>query len=517
MADAFSLPGPYQQQQNEIARRQKMAEMLQAQAFAPDTAAPSYNGIPVPVSAFSGLSKALAGIGGGYLQNKAIEEQKALGEKAQTETKEFLTGLQGTPRAAKAGTPEYSPEMAYQDFANWEADPANVGQPYTAKAIQPAIPETPAGVTPLTPAQRTAMLLGGMTSGNPYIQNIAGPLYAQSIKETKLAPGEAVFDSAGKRLYGVAPKGDFSKNLQNITRSPLSSTGWVATVVDGATGDLKIVETPAPTNQYTAPTKEGEFNRAQTRAISDRAFYNLSADQQAQIEQRAKQLGISGAELYFNTGIQAPGVPAIGGAAGAPTGAPPQAAPVAAPTGQPASAPPVAAPGGVPAVPAMTPKQLTGVNTEIAKNNAMQVLKMGGLPEASASARAILTGTKIDPNGKLLNGEPLPTHSGFGAFLDYVNGMAFGGSTTAADKAAALKAISANLVMKMPRFEGPQSDKDTAQYREAAGNVGDASLPLSQRLAALDQVDALYKRYTDQMPSQANKVLRYNPKTGKIE
>ena len=96
MADAFSLPGPYQQQQNEIARRQKMAEMLQAQAFAPDTAAPSYNGIPVPVSAFSGLSKALAGIGGGYLQNKAIEEQKKLGEDAQTETKQFLTALQGT-------------------------------------------------------------------------------------------------------------------------------------------------------------------------------------------------------------------------------------------------------------------------------------------------------------------------------------------------------------------------------------------------------------------------------------
>jgi len=194
MADAFSLPGPYQQRQNEIARRQKMAEMLQAQAFAPDTAAPSYNGIPVPVSAFSGLAKALAGIGGGYLQNKAIEEQKALGEKAQAETNSFVTGFQGTPYAAKAGTPEYAPETAYQDFANWEADPANVGQPYTAKAIQPAIPETPAGVTPLTPAQRTAMLLGGMTSEIPGIRSLAPVLYAGD--EAKARAAEAL---AGKR------------------------------------------------------------------------------------------------------------------------------------------------------------------------------------------------------------------------------------------------------------------------------------------------------------------------------
>ena len=513
MADAFSLPGRYQQQYNEIARRQKMAEMLQAQAFAPDTAAPSYNGIPVPVSAFSGLSKALAGIGAGYLQNKAIEEQKALGEKAQTETKEFLTGLQGTPRAAKAGTPEYSPEMAYQDFANWEADPANVGQPYTAKAIQPAKPEIPAGVTPLTPAQRTAMLLGGMSSGNPLIQNIAGPLYAQSIKETKLAPGEAVFDSAGKRLYGLDPKTKYGTTLQNITKDSSSPTGWSGILLDENGGPPKIIPVQPPTNQYTAPTKEGELNRAQARELSDRAFNNLSAEQQAQYTQRAQQLGISGAELYFNTGIQAPGMPPAAPPS-APvqpplTGGAPPVAPMPAPAGQPAPAPPAAAPS---AVPLLTPKAIANINEDAAKQKLTNRLKTAGLEEASADARAILTG------------KDAPTQSGAGVIRDSVLGF-FGKSTSAADKAAALKTIAGNLVMKMPRFEGPQSNADRIFYEESAAKVGDSSLPVSQRIAALDAMDAIYEKYrkfpTPQLPqagqSAPDKVLVYNPKTGRIE
>jgi len=185
MADAFSLPGPYQQQYNEIARRQKMAEMLQAQAFAPDTAAPSYNGIPVPVSAFSGLSKALAGIGGGYLQNKAIEEQKKLGEDAQTETKEFVAGLQGTPRAATQPTIE-DPEAT-------GALPFDRGATFNANNTM-TVPGIPAGVTPLSQADRTARLLAGMTSEVPNIRSLAPVLYASD--EAKARAAEAL---AGKR------------------------------------------------------------------------------------------------------------------------------------------------------------------------------------------------------------------------------------------------------------------------------------------------------------------------------
>jgi hypothetical protein len=44
-------------------------------------------------------------------------------------------------------------------------------------------------------------------------------------------------------------------------------------------------------------------------------------------------------------------------------------------------------------------------------------------------------------------------------------------------------------------MEGPQSDKDTALYRQMAGNVADASMPVAQRLASLDTLEKLQQKY----------------------
>lgn len=75
------------------------------------------------------------------------------------------------------------------------------------------------------------------------------------------------------------------------------------------------------------------------------------------------------------------------------------------------------------------------------------------------------------------------THSGVGALMD--SGAAFvGKSSKGADSAAALAPI-ADLVLKMvPRFEGPQSDKDTASYKAAAGDLANPSIPTSRKQAA---------------------------------
>jgi hypothetical protein len=37
-------------------------------------------------------------------------------------------------------------------------------------------------------------------------------------------------------------------------------------------------------------------------------------------------------------------------------------------------------------------------------------------------------------------------------------------------------------------------------YREMAGQVGDNTIPISQRLAALDQVERLYRKYDISSP-----------------
>jgi len=79
------------------------------------------------------------------------------------------------------------------------------------------------------------------------------------------------------------------------------------------------------------------------------------------------------------------------------------------------------------------------------------------------------------------------TASGAGKLRDAA-GNFIGYATEGAIAAASLKPI-ADLGLKMvPRFEGPQSDKDTASYKEAAGQLANESLPVAIRRAAAKTV-----------------------------
>jgi hypothetical protein len=84
------------------------------------------------------------------------------------------------------------------------------------------------------------------------------------------------------------------------------------------------------------------------------------------------------------------------------------------------------------------------------------------------------------------------TGSGFGALVD--KGVDFfGGSTEGAVAASALAPIY-DLALKMvPRFEGPQSDKDTQSYRDAAGNLANPAVPNSRKKAAALEILRLMK------------------------
>lgn len=91
-----------------------------------------------------------------------------------------------------------------------------------------------------------------------------------------------------------------------------------------------------------------------------------------------------------------------------------------------------------------------------------------------------------------------------------------GVSTKAAQADAQLKIISAQLVAGVPRFEGPQSDKDIQQYREAAGNVADSSIPYQTRLAALKTMEDLQNKYLSskgQPYQDANMGTVYSPQS----
>lgn len=92
---------------------------------------------------------------------------------------------------------------------------------------------------------------------------------------------------------------------------------------------------------------------------------------------------------------------------------------------------------------------------------------------------------------------PESTGSVIGLVYDYLARGTIGHTSKGAAATAKLEALGGQLVMMMPRMEGPQSDKDVALYKKMAGNVASPITPKAQRLAALDAIEQLNKKYAD--------------------
>jgi len=93
------------------------------------------------------------------------------------------------------------------------------------------------------------------------------------------------------------------------------------------------------------------------------------------------------------------------------------------------------------------------------------------------------------------------TGSGAGRAYDVAQGF-FGKTNPGAIAGAKLGPI-ADLALKMvPRFEGPQSDKDTQSYKEAAGQLANTSLPNEIRKEAGKTVLRLMKNRKNQFVTQ---------------
>ncbi|OUM01745.1 hypothetical protein [Variovorax sp. JS1663] len=87
-----------------------------------------------------------------------------------------------------------------------------------------------------------------------------------------------------------------------------------------------------------------------------------------------------------------------------------------------------------------------------------------------------------------------PTGSGVGSLADRV-GNFVGQPLKGASQAQQLKALGGWLTANVPRMEGPQSNTDVLNYQTMAGQVGDDTLPVSTRKAALSTVLQLQRKY----------------------
>jgi hypothetical protein len=241
------------------------------------------------------------------------------------------------------------------------------------------------------------------------------------------------------------------------------------------------------TDEKTGKTREGVYDANSPDPIGSFQIGGvkpeMSAYERQSLNLRAGDQAISSANLYYNTGMGA-------GGGGVPTGMP-----MGAPKGNVlagnmpiGSAPqPATNTAAVTSQPqykynlALSPKrneelaikfyEKQDINTSNAKEN-FDLLK---------SASTLLS-SEAPSSGRLSN-------------IVTGTGEIFGISGEASKADAQLNLLSGALTMKQPRFEGPQGVLDVILYQKLAGDLGNPNIPIPSRLATIDQMVNLQKKY----------------------
>ena len=522
--EQFSVANPYQLQQQELDRRQKMAEILQQQAFEPVQAG-SYQGIQAPISPVQGLAKVLQM----YLSNKNQEglksEQKALGEQYRADTsadiQRLIKGLQG-----QEATPEMRQEPTARDFEdNPNLAPSFAQmQPDQQKAFtMPAMPARAAGV--IDPSLIGEFKTPGMQQQalNMYMGQLA-PKAPLVLKE-----GDVAFNpTTGAKMFAANAKSPFG-NVNPASFTPASLKAFT----EGGGNDFSLL-VPAVSADTQAKLTQVDANTAarlkQDREMSDRAFNNLSANQKASLANEGARLNISAADLFFNTGMKA---------GGAPNMAQPVQQPMAQPLAQPATQPVTQAqapmpmqPQARPVAPPVSPNQALA---NALSPKAQQELQVNQLKEQQAAAQALpqvmqqgqtlisaidrMIGSK-DAQGKVIT----PEHKGLKDVVGTVipfEYKAFQGGTPGADFKALYDQVKGGAFL-----EAVQRMKGTGAISEIEGTKATAALTEASTAQSPDAFRGAMSKFRDAiqtgMGNAATKagkarIPTYNPATGRVE
>lgn len=100
----------------------------------------------------------------------------------------------------------------------------------------------------------------------------------------------------------------------------------------------------------------------------------------------------------------------------------------------------------------------------------------------------------ISKDGGLLDKS---TGSGAGALVDVAAGFV-GKATPGSIAVGKLKPMVDPILKLVPRFEGPQSDKDVQSYKDAAGDLANPAVPNARKKEAAKTILEIYKRRRSQ-------------------
>jgi hypothetical protein len=185
----FNVQDPYAAQAADIARRQKMAEIMQAQALQPIEKF-SYNGIEARISPYQGLAKMLQAYMGATKEKDAIEEYKKLGETARAESqsqiKDFMSAMTGTPGMPER-TVDYQYDKSERNNPNLTVNEMGIGNIPAVEAVAP---------------DKNKALAIALQSSNPMLQSAGGSLLTSILPKTPKWQASTKFNDKGEEIHG---------------------------------------------------------------------------------------------------------------------------------------------------------------------------------------------------------------------------------------------------------------------------------------------------------------------------
>lgn len=528
-----------QAQQVQLQRQQQLADMLRQQAAAPmETQVVSGRAVKnSPLLGVAQLAKALLA---NRMQSKNDEKQTELGNVAAQRSAAALRALapagmfDSAPGAAQAGP------LSDEPMGEPGASPAQNAPPQqTGSQVDPAMREKW--------ARALALYQSNPELGGKLIQNLAEvtgnqkdwaaqgvdprALGAAMLKKEQagglvnVAPNNTVLDAGtGKPMYAAPDFANGRNNTFGPTGAPQMAPIQGSEMIPQQAGAIEAAKQSAQAGQdmVTVNTPQGPQMMTRAQAVQ----MSGGGQPQQQPGQPPNQGFPPGAQMPAPTPGMQSRTEILQQELAAAQADPRRAADVQAIQRELAGAPKV---GSMPGIPLQTPaaaaQQVGQVNNQLAIDKArIEAAQSPEQMQKLTDAQGVVGLTGMARN---LLSDGKATGSLGGTLRDKVTG-AVGVSTKSSQAAAQLAAIGGALVAKQPKMSGPQSDKDVLLYKEMAGRVGDSSVPVGDRLAALEVVEGINKKYLETNQSSiaaealgANtrngKIRKYNPATGKIE
>jgi hypothetical protein len=489
-------PTPYDKELSSIARRERMAQIMQQQALQP-LEINSFQGFQAPISPLQGLAKVLQMYAGMTAGDKADESRAEIGKRMQTEGAAQIAGLEGTlAQPAIAPTPGTSFTPTGADFED------NPNLPIAASgnvevAGTPGRPAIPA--MPLSEPERKQRLIQILTSGNPY----AAPAAKFMLEDMQKAP------STIKEYEYARDKQGFRGTLQDF-RMSMRPPGTVVNMPSGApitamvNGQLRYVQIGKGGEKIVMEgimPPANELPIQKLMALRD-TLPTDSPDRkvvEGLIEKEATQSFAPNSTVVRPTGTTQTTPAPLPGQVNVMVDGQLRAIPIAQ-----AEALNARFKGAETGAVEGARSEFEFVTVPDPQNPAQKIL----VPKSQAAAQAA-SGTPLvaEIDKKVAQGQSmielaqraqaiLPSATS-GAISNLAT-MATDAAGIPTNKSAAdgqLKVISAQLVSNVPRMEGPQSDADVKLYRQAAADVANGNIPYQTRIKSLNAIIDLNKKY----------------------